>query len=356
MSNKENYFSEIKSNLEIAIDIIIGLEDLKPEVKRRADIVKSILSDMVYRPNTYNKNCSFNIKKKGLAFKQSLREISSDKSSEVHIDNLYVYSYRFLQELQFYIEDSGIKGVISSVISDIEGTNGDLKSSLINATYLMPAHIVKDLINNEGITELKDFNLLVKKAKQERIDLKNSLTKERTTTEQLKSTLEKYTDAFNFVGLYDGFDQLKKDKNSEKKTSIILLSLFGFLMLLPPIIEIIYLGNNLFKAEDFKNSIYLSFLPLITIEILLIYFFRIFLHNYKSIKLQLLQIDLRRTLCQFIQNYADYSKEIKSKDSDLLDKFENIIFSGIVGNEDNLPSTYDGLNQISDIFTKVTKK
>jgi hypothetical protein len=54
-------------------------------------------------------------------------------------------------------------------------------------------------------------------------------------------------------------------------------------------------------------------------------------------------------LCQFIQNYAEYSKEIKTKDKSALEKFENLIFSGIVSDEQNLPSTFDGIEQLSKL-------
>ncbi|HEX5844062.1 MAG TPA: hypothetical protein VFY62_16425, partial [Pseudomonas sp.] len=58
----------------------------------------------------------------------------------------------------------------------------------------------------------------------------------------------------------------------------------------------------------------------------------------------------RKTLCRFIQSYADYSTEIKKKDAGSLDKFESIIFSGVVSDEGNIPSAYDGVEQIGKIF------
>ncbi len=59
-----------------------------------------------------------------------------------------------------------------------------------------------------------------------------------------------------------------------------------------------------------------------------------------------MQINLRKTLCRFIQNYTDYVQDVTDKESSSLAKFENIVFSGIVSDDGSLPSTYDGLDQI----------
>ncbi|EII3729117.1 hypothetical protein LG468_003962, partial [Vibrio cholerae] len=60
----------------------------------------------------------------------------------------------------------------------------------------------------------------------------------------------------------------------------------------------------------------------------------------------IMQIELRQTLCQFIQSYAEYASEIKAKDASSLEKFESLIFSGILSDAEKLPSTFDGLEQI----------
>ena len=92
-------------------------------------------------------------------------------------------------------------------------------------------------------------------------------------------------------------------------------------------------------------------MPLVAIEILLIYLFRVVLANYQSIKKQLLQIELRMTLCQFIQSYTKYANEMKATDKASLEKFENLIFSGIVMDDQQLPSTFDGIEQISKMMS-----
>ena len=82
---------------------------------------------------------------------------------------------------------------------------------------------------------------------------------------------------------------------------------------------------------------------------------RVILHNYKRVKTELLQLELRKTFCQFIQSYADYAKEVKKDDSEALSKFENIIFSVIVADNSSLPTTYDGLEQLTKLFSQIKK-
>jgi hypothetical protein len=90
--------------------------------------------------------------------------------------------------------------------------------------------------------------------------------------------------------------------------------------------------------------------PLITIEVLLIYFFRLVLVHFQSIKTQLLQLDLRKSLCQFIKSYSTFSTDIKARDPSALEKFENLVFSGFISSEENLPSTFDGIEQLAKLF------
>lgn len=91
-------------------------------------------------------------------------------------------------------------------------------------------------------------------------------------------------------------------------------------------------------------------LPIFGLEFVLIYFFRVVLTHYNSIQTQIMQIELRQSLCQFIQSYADYAKEIKEKDGGSLEKFENLIFSSILSTPDKVPSTFDGLEQLSNLI------
>ena len=96
-------------------------------------------------------------------------------------------------------------------------------------------------------------------------------------------------------------------------------------------------------------------LPIIGLEFVLIYFFRVVLTHYHSIQTQIMQLELRQSLCQFIQNYAEYAKKIKTDDKDALEKFENLIFSSILSSPDKVPSTFDGMEGLTSLLKELKK-
>lgn len=94
----------------------------------------------------------------------------------------------------------------------------------------------------------------------------------------------------------------------------------------------------------------LDLLPVISFAAILLYFFRVLLFNYKSVCAQVLQIELRMTLCRFIQHYSEHAAAIKKNSDVTLDRFETVIFSGLVSNDSDLPATFDGVEQLTSLF------
>ncbi len=127
----------------------------------------------------------------------------------------------------------------------------------------------------------------------------------------------------------------------------------GILILIPLGVELYLTTDGLLNDKTFGTDHFVTLIPLISIEIILIYFFRVILYNHRSVEAQKIQLELRKTLCQFIQSYAEYSVNIKKQDSAALEKFENLIFSGIISNPEKLPSTFDGLDQVGNLVKRV---
>ena len=237
--------------------------------------------------------------------------------------------------------------------------------------FSVPYDILKNLFNSEEIKLFSEFDEKNKVANStfekiesyedtiiERINkFKNELSEKEQTVNNLKETLDKQETAFNFVGLYKGFNELAKRKQKEATNTFYFLIVLAFSLVVFPLSAMIsiYNPNDINQSPAISIQL-LNLLPLISLEIILLYFFRVVLHNYKSIKAQVLQVELRQTLCQFIQNYADYSKEIKKDDPAVLEKFENLIFSGIISDAENLPSTFDGMDQISKLLSTLKGK
>ncbi|WP_232014959.1 hypothetical protein [Pasteurella multocida] len=204
---------------------------------------------------------------------------------------------------------------------------------------------------NKKILENKEIIETFISEKEESI--KNFLSKKEQSVKRLEEVLNKQKTAFNFVGLSNGFENLLMKKINARKWTFGFLIGISIALLATPLVYICLLLNNL---EIIKNpELWKALLPFIGLEIIILYFFRVTLNHYNSIQTQIMQLELRKSLCQFIQNYADYAKEIKEKDSASLEKFENLIFSSILSSPDKVPSTFDGLDQLANIVKEMRK-
>ena len=217
----------------------------------------------------------------------------------------------------------------------------------------MPINIFKSIANSESIQSIKNFNEISHLADTKRGDWEKELADRENRVNTLKEALSTYESGFNFVGLFDGFNELSTEKKTEKDNLLFWLKVLGFLIVTPLVAELIVLYINLEDIDKVKNVLMLSVVPTISLVAIFIYYFRVILFNYKAAKSQLLQIELRKTLCRFIQHYSKYSFEIKEKDKEALAKFENIIFSGIVSDDERLPTTFDGVEQLGQLIKSV---
>ena len=67
----------------------------------------------------------------------------------------------------------------------------------------------------------------------------------------------------------------------------------------------------------------------------------------------MLQIELRKTLCRFIQHYSEHASGLRSNDPNSMEKFESIIFSPIVPDSEKIPATFDGVDQLGKLVKSI---
>ncbi|QUM84425.1 hypothetical protein [Moritella sp. 28] len=322
----------------------------------RLSISRDIIRYISKSPTTWDETCTFNIKNIGEQFLDSLNVFDQSKPS--HIDNIYSMSYRFLCEYDFLVgAGKELNMELRSIKDKIQGDIGEMddmtKSQIIYASYMMPVNIAKYFINNANISDFKGFEQ--KKLEAEGLKQKwdEEIDKKEAKVEALKDKLEQYKTAFNFVALDQGFSNLGNKKAKEVFWLFLSLLGMGGLILSPLIAEIVIAVTRIYSGETLGLDHLIVLVPIFSIEIILIYFFRVILLNHRSVKAQIMQIELRQTLCQFIQSYADYSSEIKKQDEKALEKFENLIFSAIMSDTGNLPNTFDGVEQIAKLIKSV---
>ena len=221
----------------------------------------------------------------------------------------------------------------------------DMRSHITYASCVMPLNMIKNFLNDPNIGVFKEFEQKKVEAENLKKEWDVELQAKTADVGELQKSLETYKHGFNFVGLYQGFDDLATEKQKERDGILKWLRRLSGLIVVPIIVQMIFVYKHIDDISSVGYGLALLTLSTFSLVAIAIYYFRVLLFNYKSVKSQLLQIDLRKTLCRFIQSYATYSSEIKKQDSKSLEKFESIIFSGIVAEDRNIPSTFDGGEQ-----------
>ena len=114
------------------------------------------------------------------------------------------------------------------------------------------------------------------------------------------------------------------------------------------------------KQNDisFEKFVY-SGLPILSIEILLIYFFRAIYKERKELKVQLNEIYMKNTISSFISNYIEQKKEIiaiDTKNLDTLDKFEKMIFSNLYNDNNKIGTPLEDLQSFAKTFNQLKQQ
>lgn len=343
-----NQSKTVLSKFRQKIDGLVPSNDFD---KQRNSLIRLIINAMEKRPDEWNTFCQINIKWIGDQF---INRLADEKElTKERLDEICSMCFRFLFELylstknDLAMEFEAARRFVFDNVSLFEVT---AKEQIEFAIRDMPISIFKEIANSEGIESLKNFDAVSAKAKNLKEEWDRDLSEKESRVKTIEASLSRYENAFNFVGLYQGFDDLSKEKIRERDGILFWLRLLSLVIVLPIVAELAFIYANIDNLNIIRDGVLVSIFPTISLVAISIYYFRVLLFNYKSVKSQLLQIDLRKTLCRFIQSYSGYASEIKSKDADALERFERVIFSGIVTEDGNLPSTFDGIEQISKLI------
>lgn len=343
----EPYFSapeNIQRLMNAANTLMIGSPD---SLKYRLGHALRIIAK---NSQNFDKNCEVNIEWMGRRFIDRVSEVRVE-SSEIDLEILISITYRIVREFQFSIkEDLSMElfSFLTAVDQFYNSFSAETQQQIDYARKEMSVSVLKHLIHSDKYGPLTTIPSLAAGADEKIKNWKKDLEEAEERTKKLAETLSTQEQAFNFVGLNKGFGDLANDITEELNIARWGLFIFGLLMLAPSIVDLWLITIQKIELSKLGNyTLGAVLLSTITITLLFLYFFRITLRKADSCRAQLVQIRLRMSLCKFIQSYADYSAEIKAKNSDALSKFEALIFSGIVGTEDKLPSTFDGIEQLS---------
>ncbi|WP_192551874.1 hypothetical protein [Pseudomonas sp. IzPS59] len=323
-----------------------------------AKTLLKIIELMISNAARFDEYCTANIEWIGDSFMREVREFPNtpeEKKSEIITSN-FTSAFRFLCELEFVqpAEPSHeVRKIGLFVDENFELFTGNDRTQITFARHSMPVQVAKKLLNDPAIAEFRKFSQTVKEASSLKADWDSELEERRLHVEAIQQGLKNVTSSYNFVGLVDGFRQLAISKRTERRIAFWSLILLAVVMTTPPVVQISYVFTHLDAIESKKGLLLYTLPTILAIEIILIYFFRVVLAQFRSVKAQILQLDLRIALCQFVQSYAEYSKKIRKDDPSALARFEAIVFSSLVSESEGIPSTFDGTEQLANLIKSV---
>lgn len=248
-------------------------------------------------------------------------------------------------------------GSLSAFVSDYFKDHANFKRYLQYAERDIPFAIIQEIFNSNEIKNLRALNENINAITSKIEEWQSILTEQTSQVEKWHNSLKDYKDAFNFVGIFDGFNQLH-----QKKVQELWWSRFGLITIGAVILTIfayeIHTIQNIIVSKGTIDVVSLLALtvPFTILIFLLLYFFKIILQTMRSIQSQLLQLDLRLTLCRFIQGYAASASDLKKQHPDGFEKFEALIFAPLVSSDDKIPNTFEGLDQLSSVVNIIKGK
>lgn len=335
ISNKIRELNELDTDGEISFR------------KERDYLVIGALQLFLKHAPIWDERVQFNIDLIGEAF---IRELKAPANEE-NINLLFTSCFRFFMENHIFNQDNLFQLTEAIKQFAIYRQNEFDERSSGQITYAikeMPLTMIKEFLSGDNAKSYKEYiqraNNLEDAGHHWDEILKENLAKSEKLNESLVMQLNK----FNFVGLYKGFAELGENKTKELKWARVFMLALGALIPVPLLIEIFTFTENVALSSGWSSLA--KVIPILSLTLILVYFFRVSLLNFNSIRAQLIQIDLRKSLCQFIQNYATYAKDIREHNTDLLVKFEEVIFSNIMPSEDKIPSTFDGIEQLTNLI------
>lgn len=253
---------------------------------------------------------------------------------------------------------------LDDIESSVWGGSGSFNIMFSWISNVMVFEIYNDFLDSPELKDAKKLTTDIAKAQSQLESKVNDILDKATSSieyldavrneaKDLGDRLTNIKREGNFKLLAKAFSTIRTNKKDEVFFAQCRMWFFVCLLLLMP--------AGLFGYFSYKDITFtwlsaLRYTPLISLEVLFFYFMRLFYIEVKSLKSQLVQIDLRLNLCEFIYDYVETRDRTHSdKVNDSWKSFEALIFSPIQPNEDKIPSVMDGTDVLADLAGKILK-
>ncbi|MDT8745622.1 hypothetical protein [Klebsiella pneumoniae] len=326
------------------------------------------------RRDSLNKYTLYNQRISNQGNTPSLQELMDDKFRFLNIILRIIFEYNFWAS-----DDFGPPMFLRPEILEKLDKLKPASESPVNFIWIersMPAALTKDLLLSEEFSSLRmiagsvglfeekitteikrGFSDVNKEADALKNNIEGLIKSAGATVQSLEEydeKLKQYKSEYNFVLLSKAFSNLLKTKKAEYVTNHRSVIIFSSWLIATPLFALLNHIYNFFPVEFNLNSLF-YYLPILSLELLFFYFMRLYYIEGKAIKAQLLQIEQRLSLCEFIHDYVE-TKNNSGAEKESWSLFEKLIFSPIQVSSENIPSLLDGASSIAELAGKVLSK
>lgn len=326
------------------------------------------------RRDSLNKYTLYNQRISNQGNTPSLQELMDDKFLFLNIILRIIFEYNFWAS-----DDFGPPMFLRPEILEKLDKLKPASESPVNFIWIersMPAALTKDLLLSEEFSSLRmiagsvglfeekitteikrGFSDVNKEADALKNNIEGLIKSAGATVQSLAEydeKLKQYKSEYNFVLLSKAFSNLLKTKKAEYVTNHRSVIIFSSWLIATPLFALLNHIYNFFPVEFNLNSLF-YYLPILSLELLFFYFMRLYYIEGKAIKAQLLQIEQRLSLCEFIHDYVE-TKNNSGAEKESWSLFEKLIFSPIQVSSENIPSLLDGASSIAELAGKVLSK
>jgi len=312
--------------------------------------IQKFLEFIVYDPGKYDQFSTIN---QGWSYNDFLDIFRNKKTDLKSIEQLFQLLSRVAREVtlrQPYVPAEPEKLFLDYYAYGKAGLNA---KEIANSDFLWASF--PKYVAMEHLQEIVAERVKTEKAINE---WESSLKSWDEKVQQHELNLKKYHENYNFVGLSKAFNEMFRKKVIESRVALLAMVFVGIVILAPLSLPLFTAGQGAIAAllvGAMDASKFAQIASIFGLEFVLIYFFRIALHNWQSLRTQALQLDLRQSLCAFVEGYAKFAGE-NEKQAQNLSQFESLIFSRLISETGLLPSTYDGLDAIMKIIKEFRAK
>ncbi|HIH9501468.1 TPA: hypothetical protein ACYU8C_004450 [Klebsiella quasipneumoniae subsp. similipneumoniae] len=326
------------------------------------------------RRDSLNKYTSYNQRISNQGNTPSLQELMDDKFRFLNTILRIIFEYNFWAS-----DDFGppmfLRPEILEKLDKLKPAS-EFPVSFIWIERSMPAALTKDLLLSEEFSALRmiagsvglfeekitteiqrGFSDVNKEADALKKNIEGLINSAGATVQSLAEydeKLKQYKSEYNFVLLSKAFSNLLKTKKAEYVTNHRSVIIFSSWLIATPLFALLNHIYNFFPVEFNLNALF-YFLPILSLELLFFYFMRLYYIEGKAIKAQILQIEQRLSLCEFIHDYVE-TKNNSGAEKESWSLFEKLIFSPIQVTSENIPSLLDGASSIAELAGKVLSK